>query len=73
MGSSFARTYFKQILLVLAPLLFSPLLFLDELKVLDKTDLCDIYQIDEESCEATFARLTSNDPPCLFKVCFFVD
>ena len=68
MSSSFFKTYLKQIVLVVTPLVFAPLLFLDELRVLDEADLCDIYQINEESCEATIARLTNDDQPCLFKV-----
>ena len=63
----FVKTYYKSILLFITPLIFSPLLTLNELETIPKDELFDIYRTSGETMNQTLTRLNEN-PPTLYKV-----
>ena len=62
MANGFVKTYLKQILLVVTPLVFCPLLFIKEEKVLNDDDYMAIYGANKE------VKWAEGEEPCLFKV-----
>ena len=62
MAQGFVRTYLKQILLVLTPIVFCPLLFIKEETVLNDDDYMAIYGASKEK------EWSEGEEPCLFKV-----
>ena len=65
----FVKTYYKSILLFITPIIFSPLLTLNELETIPNDELYDIYRTKEETMNQTLTRLNEN-PPTLYKVGF---
>ena len=65
----FVKTYYKSILLFITPLIFSPLLTLNELETIPNDELFDIYRTSGETMNQTLTRLNEN-PPTLYKVYF---
>ena len=67
----FVKAYIKEILLVLTPLVFSPLLFIVETEELEVETLNQLFKIDDELPDDTYRRLTTDpnaDSPAMFKV-----
>ena len=62
MAQGFVRTYLKQILLVLTPIVFCPLLFIKEETVLNDDDYMAIYGASKGK------EWADGEEPCLFKV-----
>ena len=67
----FVKTYYKSILLFITPIIFSPLLTLNELETIPNDELFDIYRTKGETMNETLTRLNEN-PPTLYKVWFSV-
>ena len=65
----FVTAYKKSLIILLAPLVFLPLLFVEEKSAITEDDLCKLFQKENENCQQTLDRISQpGEEPTLFKV-----